>query len=50
MATERRWLRTALFLVALLMVFAAGWLTAKTGMGSRIDPSTLPAVEQQFVE
>jgi hypothetical protein len=36
--------------VLLFVVFAAGWLTAKTGMGSTFDPSTLPEVERQFVE
>lgn len=50
MASERHWLRRALFLVALLIVFAAGWLVARTGMGSRIDPASLPEVERQFVE
>jgi hypothetical protein len=40
----------ALFLVALVIVFAAGWLVARTGMGSRIDPASLPEVERQFVE
>ena len=36
--------------VVLAAVFAAGWLTARTGMGSAIDPATLPAVERQFIE
>jgi hypothetical protein len=31
-------------------VFVAGWLVARTGMGSAFDPATLPAVEQRFVE
>jgi len=37
-------------LVLLVAVFAAGWLMAKTGMGSKFDPGTLPEVERQFVE
>ncbi len=36
--------------IALLVVFAAGWLVAKTGMGCAIDPATLPAVEREFAE
>ena len=44
------WLKRALLLVLLLVVFGAGWLTAKTGMCSRFDPRTLPEIERQFVE
>jgi hypothetical protein len=33
-----------------LLTFSAGWIVAKTGMGSTIDPATLPALEQRFVE
>lgn len=36
--------------VLLVLVFGAGWLTAKTGMGSAFDPATLPAVEREFAE
>ena len=34
----------------LVVVFAAGWLTARTGMGAAIDPASLPRVEREFVE
>jgi hypothetical protein len=44
------WLKRSALVVLLLVVFAAGWLMAKTGMGSAIDPATLPAVEREFVE
>ena len=38
-------------MVALLVVmFVAGWLTARAGMGMAVDPATLPVVEQQFIE
>jgi hypothetical protein len=50
MAAGGRWLRGAMLLVLLLVIFAAGWLTAKTGMGSRVDPASLPELERQFVE
>ena len=45
-----RWLKRLALVVLLLVVFAAGWLMARTGMGSAIDPATLPAVEREFVE
>jgi hypothetical protein len=50
MAAGGGWVRRGLLLVLLLIVFAAGWLMAKTGMGSAFDPATLPEVERQFVE
>ena len=34
----------------LVVVFAAGWLMARTGMGAAIDPASLPEVEREFVE
>jgi hypothetical protein len=37
-------------LLLLLVTFAAGWVVAKTGIGSARDPSTLPALERQFTE
>ena len=49
MAAVGRVVRWIGLVVLLLAVFAAGWLTAKTGMGSKFDPSTLPDVERQFV-
>ena len=50
MAQSRRWLKTVSLLILILVVFAAGWLVAKTGMGSAMDPASLPEVERQFVE
>jgi hypothetical protein len=46
----RRLIKLAALVFGVLLIFAAGWLTAKTGMGEAIDPSTLPAIERQFVE
>jgi hypothetical protein len=37
-------------LILLLIVFAAGWLTAIVGYGPAIDPATLPDRERQFAE
>ena len=50
MAAVGRVVKGAGLLVLLLAVFAAGWLMAKTGMGSKFDPGTLPEVERQFIE
>jgi hypothetical protein len=50
MAQGGSWLKRSALVVLLLVVFAAGWLMARTGMGSAIDPATLPAVEREFVE
>jgi hypothetical protein len=50
MAQGGRWLRRVALLVLVLIVFAAGWLTARTGLGAVIDPQSLPAVEQRFIE
>jgi hypothetical protein len=50
MAPVKIWPKRVLLVVLLVVAFAVGWLTARTGMGSVIDSSTLPAVEQQFIE
>jgi hypothetical protein len=50
MAQGKRTLKWIALAALLLVVFVAGWLTARTGMGSAIDPSTLPAVERAFIE
>jgi len=50
MAPVKIWAKRVLLVVLLVVAFAVGWLTARTGMGSVIDSSTLPAVEQQFIE
>ena len=43
-------MRTTLLAIAFLVIFAAGWVVAKTGMGSAMDPATLPDVERAFAE
>jgi hypothetical protein len=50
MAGGRKLIRVAAILLIVLLAFAAGWLSAKAGLGPTIDPSTLPEVERQFVE
>lgn len=50
MGTDRRGLKWAVRLAALLLAFAFGWLVAKSGMGSAMDPASLPGVEQAFIE
>jgi len=50
MAQTGRWVKRFVLLVAFLVIFAAGWVVAKTGMGSAMDPATLPAVERAFAE
>jgi hypothetical protein len=50
MGTVARLAKVVSLLVVFLLVFAAGWLAARTGMGSAIDPASLPAVERAFVE
>lgn len=36
--------------VLVLVAFVAGWLVARAGFGAAMDPATLPAVEQRFIE
>src|SRR5262245_5480052 len=50
MAHTGHWVRRLVLLVAFLVIFAAGWVVAKTGMGSAMDPAALPAVERAFAE
>jgi hypothetical protein len=50
MARGIGWLKALALAAVLAGVFLAGWLTARTGMGSSIDPASLPVVEQQFIE
>ena len=50
MASSKVWPKRILLVLLLGVAFAVGWLTARTGMGSVIDPSSLPIVEQQFIE
>lgn len=44
----RRVLKLALLLVLLAVTFGAGWVTAKLGIGSAVDPASLTDLERQF--
>lgn len=49
--TRTKRLVVLLALIALLLTtFAGGWIVAKVGIGSAMDPSTLPERERQFAE
>ena len=48
MATLRRVLRPALFVVLALVLFGGGWLVGRLGIGSVVDPSSLSETERQF--
>jgi len=50
MARVSRWFGIGALIVLLLVVFGAGWLVAKTGMGAAMDPADLPEIERRFVE
>jgi hypothetical protein len=45
-----RLMRLMLAVVLILVAFAAGWLMAKTGVGSAVDPASLTELERQFTE
>ena len=50
MALRSRVVRIALGLIAALVLFAAGWLTGRLGIGSVVDPASLTEAERQFVD
>jgi hypothetical protein len=50
MTSTKRWLRTSLAILALLVVFVAGWVTARMGLGPAVPASSLSEVERQFTE
>lgn len=50
MASTRSFWRLGGLAVLVVLAFVAGWLVARAGMGAAIDPATLPAVEQRFIE
>ena len=50
MTSTRRWLGMALSILALLVVFVAGWVTARMGLGPAVPASSLSEVERQFTE
>jgi len=50
MANTKRLVGALLLAAILLITFTAGWIVAKVGIGSAIDPATLPERERQFAE
>jgi hypothetical protein len=50
MALVRRLVGAGLALVLLLMVFAAGWLAGRSGIGAVVDPASLNEAERSFTE
>jgi hypothetical protein len=50
MAIVRRLLKAALIAILAIVVFAAGWLAGRLGIGSVVDPASLTEAERQFAE
>jgi hypothetical protein len=50
MTRLKRSIRVLALVILLFVTFAAGWLVAITGIGSAMDPATLPERERQFTE
>ena len=50
MATVRRTLGIALFVVLSVALFCGGWLIGRLGIGTAVDPASLTGVERQFTE
>ena len=50
MAIVRRLLKAGLITVLAVVVFAAGWLTGRMGIGSVVAPASLTAAERQFAD
>ena len=50
MASGRSWLFRALALVALLVVFALGWLVGTAGIGRAAPPASLNELERKFTD
>jgi hypothetical protein len=50
MSSARTFTRLLTVLVLLAVMFGAGWLTGAAGIGSAVDPASLPELERQFVE
>ena len=50
MTRLKRLLSVIVLVLVLLTTFGAGWIVGTTGMGSTIDPATLPERERQFAE
>jgi hypothetical protein len=45
-----RILRVAVTVLLMVVMFAVGWVVAKTGMGAGVDPASLTDLERQFTE
>jgi len=50
MAVGRRLVRVAVAVVLVAAIFGGGWLTGRLGIGSAVDPASLPELERQFTE
>jgi hypothetical protein len=50
MAPVRSMMRIALLVVAVLVIFAGGWLVGRLGIGSVVDPASLSTAERQFTD
>ena len=50
MARMKRLIGFAVFVIAVLLSFGTGWIFATLGIGSAMDPATLPDLERQFAE
>jgi hypothetical protein len=48
--TKTRLIGVGGILLLLVLVFAAGWVVAKTGMGAAVDPASLGDLERAFTE
>jgi hypothetical protein len=46
----RRLVKAVLVAVLAIVVFAAGWLTGRLGIGSVVDPASLTEAERQFAD
>ena len=46
----KRLLKFAAVVLMLLVIFGAGWVTAKLGIGSVVDPASLTDLERRFSE
>src|SRR2546421_4858713 len=50
MASGRSWLFRLIALVALLVVFALGWLVGTAGIGRAAPPASLKELERKFTD
>lgn len=50
MPQRRRMLRVVLALMAIVLVFALGWLAGRLGLGRGVNPASLSELERQFTD